>query len=118
MKARLFRLWRFLLPFFFIFFLIHFLKDITQDILVIRTPLDILGDVKEDLSFLPPISQKIYLYGLRGLSFITEAFILYTIPVVWKKKEARISMLEKWLIAAVLYLFLFFAIAISLSDLL
>ena len=90
MKNKLFRIWRFLLPFLFIFFLIHFLKDITQDILRINTPLNIFGDIKENLSFLPSSLQNVYLYGLGGLSFIAEAFILYAIPTILKRKDGSV----------------------------
>jgi hypothetical protein len=116
MKNKLLKVWRFLLPFFFVFFLIHLLKDITQDILMIKTPLDIFGDAKEDLSFLSPAFQKIYLYGLGSLSFITEVFILYAIPTVLRKKENKISELEKWLIASIVFLAIFFIIATLLDP--
>ena len=116
MKNKLFKLWRFLLPFLFVFFLIHFLKDITQDILVIKTPLDIFGDAKEDLSFLSSYFQNIYLYGFGGLSFLAEAFILYAIPTILKRRENKISKLEKWLVASVIFLIIFFVTAILLDP--
>lgn len=71
----------------YIFVFIHFLKDITQDILRISTALDIFGDVKEDISFLPYILQLVFYYGLGGLSFIVEAFLLITIPKILLGKQ-------------------------------
>lgn len=112
----IFKTWRFLLLPLFIFFLVHFIKDITQDILVIKTPLDIFGDAKEDLSFLPSTLQKIYLYGLGGLSFVAETFILYAIPTILRRRESNISRLEKWLMISIAFLFIFFATAILLDP--
>jgi len=112
--TKLFKKWRFFLPFLFLFVLIHFLKDITQDFLKIQTPLDIFGDVIEDLSNLPTVAQKLYLYGLGGLSFIAEAFLLISIPIVWKRK--KFSKLEKYVVIAIVFLFIFFLIATILDP--
>jgi len=113
-KKKLFKIWRFILPFLFIFFLIHFLKDITQDILKITTPLDIFGDAKEDLSFLSPTLQNIFLYGLGGLSFLAEIFLLISIPVVLKRK--KFSKLEKVVFITIVLLVLFFIICTLLDP--
>lgn len=59
-KVILLLIWRKILPVIFILVLVHFLKDITQDILHIATQLDRLGDVKEDLSGFPPVIQTLY----------------------------------------------------------
>jgi len=100
------KLWRrFLLPLIFVFVLIHFAKDLTQDILRIASPLDIFGDAKEDISFLPKSLQLVFWYGLGGFSFIIEAFLLIAIPKVMKTKD--IGNIEKWVIAGVLYLLIF-----------
>lgn len=90
------------------------MKDITQDVLKIQTPLDVFGDAKEDLSGLPIIAQSLYLYGLGGLSFITEAFLLVSIPIVWKRK--RFSRLEKYVVMAIVFLLLFFLVATILDP--
>src|SRR3989344_5503790 len=88
-----FNIWRLLLPFLYIFILVHFLKDITQDILKISTPLDLFGDVKEDISFLSKPLQIIFYYGLGGLSFVIEAFLLIAIPKIIRRRQ--VSFLEK-----------------------
>lgn len=108
------RVWKTVLPFIFIFILIHFLKDLTQDILKISTPLDSLGDAKEDLSLLPKSFQNLYLYGLGGFSIIAEVFLLIAIPRVWKKKE--FTKLDKWILAAVVFLITFFITATLLDP--
>jgi len=109
-----FNIWRLLLPFLYIFILVHFLKDITQDILKISTPLDIFGDVKEDISFLPKSFQLIFYYGLGSFSFIVEVFLLVAIPKIIRKRQA--SFLEKLVIGGILYLLVFLAICILLDP--
>jgi hypothetical protein len=112
--SKLFKIWRFILPVLFLFVIIHFLKDITQDILGIQTPLDIFGDVREDLSGLSTTSQNLYLYGLGGLSFLAEAFLLISIPIIWKRKT--FSKLEKVVAIVTGLLILFFLVAIMLDP--
>jgi len=111
---KLLKVWRFFLPILFLFVLIHFLKDITQDILRIKTPLDIFGDAKEDLSGLSTTAQNLYLYGLGGLSFLAEAFLLISIPVVWKRKT--FPRLEKTIATVAGLLLLFFLVATILDP--
>lgn len=113
-KNKLFKIWRLILPFLFIFFVTHFLKDITQDIFRIKTPLDIFGDVKEDLSKLPSTLQYTYLYGLGGLSFLLEAFLLIGIPLVLKRE--KFSKLEKVVVVTIVFLLVFFIIATLLDP--
>lgn len=98
----------------FVFVLIHFAKDITQDILRIVSPLDVFGDIKEDISFLPKILQLVFYYGLGGLSFVVEAFLLVAIPKIIK--TGKVTGLEKWVIAGILYLLIFFLICILLDP--
>ena len=114
MDNKLYKIWRLILPFLFIFVLIHFLKDITQDILKIKTPLDILGDVEENLSSLSTTAQKTYLYGLGGLSVIAEVFLIVSIPIVWRRRT--FSKLEKITMVVVGLLLLFFLVAITLDP--
>jgi hypothetical protein len=97
MKTTSFKIWRKSLPFLFIFILIHFLKDITQDILRISTPLDIFGDVKESISFLSKPVQLIFYYGLGGFSFVVEVFLLIAIPKIVRRKEMITTSFSWWL---------------------
>lgn len=93
---------------------IHFLKDITQDILQIPTLLDTFGDVVENLSWLPRWGQGLYLYGLGGISFISEVILIYTIPfAVFNKSTVARNRLIKY---CSIYLFTFFTIAILLDP--
>lgn len=78
------------------------------------THLDVFGDVKEDLSFFPQQIQSIFTYGLGGLSFVVELFLIITIPVVIKRKAY--SKLEKWVILCFTFLFIFFAMCILLDP--
>ena len=111
---KMFKVWRLFLPIFFLFVLIHFLKDITQDILKISTPLDIFGNVKEDISKLSPTAQNLYLYGFGVLSFLAEVFLLISIPVLWKRKT--FSNLEMYIVIITSLLLLFFLVAIMLDP--
>lgn len=115
LKAKLFRFWRKkLLPLIFIFVVIHFFKDITQDILKVASPLDFFGDVKEDISFLPRNFQLFFWYGLGGFSIIVEAFLLIAIPKVLKRE--KFITLEKRVVAGVLYLVIFLTVCIFLDP--
>ncbi len=104
---------RFSLWLVFIFVLAHFAKDITQDILRISSPLDMLGNINEDISFLPKILQDIFYYVFGGLSFIAEAFLLIAIPVVQSKNNPK---LNRWIIASIVYLVVFLAICLLLDP--
>lgn len=96
------------------FITIHFLKDITQDILRIPTFLDTFGDIVENLSWLPRWGQQVYLYGLGGISFIAEVILIYTVPfVVFNKGSETKYRLIKY---CIFYLLTFFAIAILLDP--
>lgn len=113
-RISLIKIWKTFLPFIFVFILVHFLKDLTQDILKVSTPLDLLGDAREDLSFLPKPFQNVYLYGLGGLSIIAEVFLLMAIPKIWKNKES--TKLDKWVLVSVIFLVVFFIIATLLDP--
>ena len=98
----------------YIFILLHFFKDITQDTLGISTPLDIFGNVKEDISFLPYSIQLVFGYSFGGLPFIVEAFLLIAITKLFLKKQNE--NLRKWIFAGILYLLIFFLICILLDP--
>lgn len=112
-RIRLFKLWRLFLPFLFIIFLIHFLKDITQDIFKIKTPLDILGNVNEDLRLLPKSIQNTFYFVGVG-SFLGEIFLLFTIPVILKRKY--FSKLEFVIIIIIVLILLYFFTSIVLDP--
>lgn len=113
-KITFLKIWQKLLVVIFIFVIVHLAKDITQDILHIATPLDIFGDVKEDISFLSDTFQKIYLYGLGGFSFLAELILVISIPKVWK--EEKLSKTGKLVVFLVLFLLVFFVTATLLDP--
>ena len=92
--------------------IVHFLKDITQDVLKIPTFLDLLGNVNEDLSAFPPLIQQIII-ALGFISFGIEVFLIVAIPKVMKNKEN--SKLEKYVMISLLFLVIYF-ISVSLMD--
>lgn len=112
MKKYLHKIWHFFLPVVFLVVLVHFLKDVTQDILKIPTFLDLLGNVNEDLSAFPLIVRQIII-TLGFISFVLEAFLIVAIPKIMKHKEN--SKLEKFVIASVLFLIIYF-IYVTLMD--
>ena len=92
---------------------VHFLKDVTQDILKIPTFLDKLGDLKEDLSSFPKYIQSAFHY-LAISSFIAEAFLLVAIPPTIKKKA--VTKLEKSIYVVATLLLLYFGTIALLSP--
>ena len=112
LRVKVYKIWRILLPFLYVVVLIHFLKDITQDILKIPTHLDLLGDVKEDISMFPVFFQNLFISMGVG-SFIAEVFLLVAIPVVIKRKGA--SLLGKTIFVVFLCLGAYF-LAATLLD--
>jgi hypothetical protein len=69
--------------------LIHFIKDITQDIFRISSPMDKFGNIEENISFLPVFLQKAYFYGLGGLSFLAEILLLVYLPKIIIERSTR-----------------------------
>ena len=98
----------------YIAILIHFLKDITQDILRINSPLDLFGNIQENLSFLPSFLQKVYLYGFGGLSLIAEIVLLLFIPKIIFKKASEMDFL--FVKHSFLYLVLFIVLCVTLDP--
>ena len=105
---------RILLFLIFIAVLIHFSKDITQDILHVASPLDLFGDIQEDISFLPNTLQLFFYYGFGGLSFISEGFLLITIPKIIIKQGNPI--LERWVYISLFYLVIFLLTCLLLDP--
>ncbi|HBC44992.1 MAG: hypothetical protein UX08_C0012G0021 [Candidatus Collierbacteria bacterium GW2011_GWB1_45_35] len=93
--------------------LIHFLKDITQDILNIPTFLDAFGNIQEDVSWLPIWAQSL-VYGTGVSSFLAEIFLLISIPII--KKREKGSNLEKWVIGVVIFMLIYFPVVIFLDP--
>lgn len=94
--------------------LIHFLKDITQDVLQVSTTLDMFGDIKENLEWLPAWAQNIYLYVFGVLSILAELTLLITIPVSLLKKETKLT--NRFISYNFWYLMLFFFVAVLLDP--
>lgn len=111
-RPNIYELWRRCLPFIYAIILLHFLKDITQDILRIPTPLDLLGDVHEDISLFPKYAQLAFI-AIGITSFIVEGFLLITIPYVLRTRA--ITKLEKMVIITLVGLLLYF-LAVTLLD--
>ncbi|OGD83578.1 hypothetical protein A2572_04740 [Candidatus Collierbacteria bacterium RIFOXYD1_FULL_40_9] len=103
----------FLLSLIWVVTLIHFFKDITQDILRIPTILDVFGNIQEDVSWLPTWTQYL-VYGAGISSFLAEVFLLISIPIVKNREEK--SSLEKWVAGVVFFMLIYFPIVILLDP--
>ncbi len=92
--------------------LIHFLKDITQDILGIATPLDKLGDIQENISRFPMWFEWFWHWAMVS-TFIGEFILILLLP---KYIFRLISKTEKYVIIGFLiYIPLMFLWAYLLS---
>jgi len=103
----------FLLNLIWVVTLIHFLKDITQDILRISTVFDVFGNIQEDLSGLPYLGQVLILSAGIG-SFLAELFLLISIPIIKRRRET--TTLEKWVVGVVIFMLIYFPIVILLDP--
>lgn len=92
---------------------IHFLKDITQDILKISTILDLLGNANEDISSFPKVIQLVFV-GIGYASFLVEIFLLVAIPLMLKSK--KYIKLEKVIWATTIMLAIYFVTVIILDP--
>lgn len=93
-----------LLPFIFVIIFIHFLKDITQDILKIATPLDLLGNVNEDLSKFPEFIRLAF-SGIGYASFLMEIYLIVSIPLTLVSKKYQKLEKSIWVILGILVLY-------------
>jgi hypothetical protein len=107
------RFWRKILPILWVVVFIHFLKDITQDILQITTFLDWFGNIQEDLSGLPFLVRD-FIIASGYLSFFGEIFLLVAIPIV--KKRNSFSKLEAWIIGVLIFMLIYFPIVLFLDP--
>jgi hypothetical protein len=107
-----YRIWRFFLPFIFVFVLVHFFKDITQDILQIETSLDVFGNACEDISGFSNLLKMVWIWGGVN-SFFIELFLLISLPHIIRKKS--FSKLELYSLIATIFLLLFLVISMLLD---
>ncbi|MCA9368727.1 MAG: hypothetical protein H6773_00645 [Pseudomonadales bacterium] len=82
---KIFPLWKMFVSLLSVVLLFHFIKDITQDVLGITTPLDTIGNIVEDTLTLPEWLIYIYHWG-----WINAIFFQLLIPYIhirnWKRK--------------------------------
>lgn len=111
-RTKLHLIWKvFLIPIFFVV-LLHFIKDITQDILGINTILDVLGNINEDISRFPEWLLWFYHWAWINAFFINLLLIL----IIPKKfVEKNFSKLDKLIVVGLLYLISMTVIAFLLT---
>lgn len=103
---------RILLLIVWIIVLVHFLKDVTQDLFGLATILDNLGNIEEDISSFPLWLEYLYHWAMVN-TVIGEIILIVLIP---KYIFKAISSLEKRLIIGFLiYIPVMFFIAYLLS---
>ncbi|OGY40793.1 MAG: hypothetical protein A2570_01620 [Candidatus Brennerbacteria bacterium RIFOXYD1_FULL_41_16] len=86
MRKTLFKIWKVLLVPVSILFLIHFLKDITQDVLRISSFLDVLGDIKEDLSGLKQWQLAIFYWAWVN-QFLLQPVLAFLVLKILKNRD-------------------------------
>ena len=84
------KLARLILLFIYFIVLLHFLKDIAQDLLKISTPLDLLGDTQEDLARFPVLIKSLFLVA-GILTYFIEAALLALIPYFFVTKSKQVE---------------------------
>jgi hypothetical protein len=109
----MFKMWRKTLWCFFIVILIHFFKDLTQDILKIATPLDYFGNINEDLSLFSAGVQKTFMLFGFG-SFAVELFLILFIPLTISTKKP--TYYDLLIVIALLFLGIYFITALLLDP--
>lgn len=93
-------------------FLIHLFKDITQDLLGVKTALDNLGNIEEDISNFPLWLEYLYHWAMIN-TVIGELILSFLIP---KYVFKTINSFEKRLIiGSLIYIPMMFFIAFLLS---
>lgn len=112
MSTRL-QAWRTFLVLVWVVTLLHFLKDITQDILKIATPLDLMGDIQEDVSRLP-VGIRWLVYGAGVGSFFAENFLLIAIPKVLRQNG--LTRLEWWIKVVLTFMLIYFPVVLLLDP--
>jgi hypothetical protein len=103
----------FLLSLIWVVTLIHFLKDITQDILGIPTFLDVFGNIQEDIRHLPYWIQLLIFSAGIG-SVLAEIFLLVSIPIIKQRRET--SALEKLVVLVVIFMLIYFPVVMLLDP--
>lgn len=112
-NLKFFLLWKIVLIPVFVFVIIHFLKDITQDLLGIPTVLDIFGDAKEDLSSFPESFVWFYHWFMVN-TFFLEIYLVFSIPKTWRRKN--FSKTDIITFSSIIYLIIAFSTAILLDP--
>ena len=112
-KENILKLWKLILIPVYVLVALHFVKDITQDILQIPTILDWLGNVNEDLSRLPETLVWFYHWAMVN-TFFVELFLLIAIPKCWRSK--RSSKLDLVILISLFYLLAMFSLATLLDP--
>ncbi len=92
--------------------LLHFLKDITQDLLRMNTAFDVMGNIQEDTTRLPQYLVPIY-WSLWIIATIAQPVVLYLTYKNWKSKD--FNKYDVAILSMVLFFFLMIIWAYSLS---
>lgn len=112
-NSKYFRAWQIFLVPVFVFVVIHFTKDVTQDLLGLPTYLDVFGDIKEDISrFSFPFTWFYHWFMVN--TFFLELFLLIYTPKTWQRKY--FSRVDTVILASIIYLIVAFATAILLDP--
>jgi len=84
--SRLYKPWKIFTLTISVVLLIHFLKDITQDLIGINTFLDVMGNIQEDTTRLPAFLIPIY-WTLWIIATIAQPIVGYLTLRNWKSHD-------------------------------
>lgn len=113
MKKIFFKFWKIFLVPVSIYFLLHFFKDITQDILFMPSFLDVLGDIKEDLSRLIEW-QKVFYYWAWVNQFLLQPVLAFLVIKILKNKD--FSKTDIFIAAILVYFAALFYWSLNLAN--
>ncbi len=107
-----YKIWKTSLIFFFVLVCLHFLKDITQDILSVPTVLDNLGNIEENINYFPMWLTWLYHWAWVN-AFFAELAIILLIPL--KFKETSFNKKDLLIVVCLSYILVMTAIAYFLQ---
>ncbi|KKR05692.1 MAG: hypothetical protein UT34_C0002G0199 [candidate division WS6 bacterium GW2011_GWF2_39_15] len=107
-------IWKTFLTVVFLLVGIHFVKDITQDILSLDTFLNKFGDINENITKFPEWLVWFYHWAMVN-TFFGEILILLCIPKSYMRKKFEWKREEKIIVGTLLYIVVMFTVAYFLS---
>lgn len=110
---KLYRLWKIFTLIISTFLFLHFLKDITQDLLHIDTVLDVMGDIQEETTRLPKFVTPVY-WTLWIIATLAQPIIGYLTLRNWNSKDFNKDDLVIFVLAFFFFVMMIWAYSLSI----